>query len=457
MRAYSIYNYKLAFFFLFILLSCVVTGQQQPSIVEMEYTSYEQQYNFSCGKATPIDLFRAAKLYVSPEYGYWGDANGVPYNGKASVSETFKERKYTNGNIFTPSVSVADTGMYRFYFYFTSSKEYCGIKNGTRFILNLYIGTYGCLEPTSAGELDNTHRFCYGSRFDMSVKCGGKLFPDPVTISDLLFTCAADLPKWKLNRMMGENSEWVPVDVYSNREMKPEHYLDKGTMKVRVDSSYSTTYYVKIHQSLSGEYTDSINITVYPKSELRIKYDPDIVNEHNREYDIDNKITITVEPTYTVDNVEYKFNAYEFFMNNQSLNKYYLGGDTTLNEIVLSATAFTGVEDFITVIAHDHFNCIVRQEDNVVVRIPYPDVFTPDGDGVNDVFLGGDKFRNREFHLEVFGRWGGRLYYGESGWDGTYQGQKVPPGTYLYVLKLKLEDGSTKTVEGTVTLIRSNK
>jgi gliding motility-associated-like protein len=454
MRAY-IQNNKLTFIILFILLSVVATGQTSPQIAEMEYFNYEQQYHFFCGKATPIDLFKAAKLYVSPEHGYWGDANGVPYNGKSGVPDTIKERKYTSGNIFTPPIAVADTGMYRFYFYFTSSKEYCGIKNGSRFILNLYLDVYGCPEIAS-GELDNTHRFCYGRRFDMNARCsGGKEFSDPVTISDLLFTCAPELPKWKENRML--ESDWVPVEVYTDRARTPEFRIGDGDMIVRVDSAYSTTYYVKIYQSPRNIYNDSINITVYPKSELRVTYSPDIVNDRNREYDIDDRVTITVDPTYTVDGEDYRFNVYEFIMNNQNLNKYYLGGDTTRNEIVLSATAFTGVEDFISIIAKDQFNCIVRQEDNVIVRVPYPDVFTPDGDGVNDVFLGGEKFRNREFHLEVFGRWGGRLYYGESGWDGNYRGEKVAPGTYLYVLKLKLEDGSTKTVEGTVTLIRSSK
>jgi gliding motility-associated-like protein len=277
------------------------------------------------------------------------------------------------------------------------------------------------------------------------LKCGGKReFPRPVTVADLLFTCADDMPKWKQNRLL--ENDWVPVEVYTDRDHK--NRIGDGKMEVKLDSAYNTTYYVIIHQGTQGEYTDSINITVYPRSELEIIYSPDIARDRNIEYNIDDKITITVDTS------EYKFNYYTFFLNNRDLNKYLYGGDTTKNEIVLSALAFSGVEDFLEIIATDKNNCIVRHGDNVVVRSPFPDVFTPDGDGINDVFLGGEKFRNREFTLEVFSRWEGRLYYGQSGWDGTYRGNKVAPGTYLYALTIKLEDGSTRVVEGTVTLVR---
>jgi gliding motility-associated-like protein len=447
MTAY-IQKYKLVFFLLFLLITGYASGQQ--TIDSMVYTVYEEQYIFSCGKATSIDLFKAAKLYVSPEHGYWGDIYGVPYNGKVGVIDTtLKERIYTDGNVFTPPVSVADTGMYRFYFYFTSSKGYCGIKNSTRFILNLYIGTYGCMEPVSIGELDNTHYFCYGSSVDMN-PAGRHEFVKPVTIENLLLQYSKNPIEWKKDRSM--NSDWVDIDVYSDRERK--NRIGNGDMTIDLTpaaGSYDTTFYVIIYQGPSGVFSDSISITVYPQSSLEVFYSPDILADQNKEYDMDDQITITVDTS------EFKFDYYSFFMNNQNLNRYYLGGDTTRNEITLSALSFTGVEDFIEIIATDKNNCLVRYEDNVVVRVPFPTVFTPDGDGINDVFLGGDKFRNREFHLEVFSRWEGRLYYGESGWDGTYRGNKVPPGTYMYVLIIKLEDGSQKTIKGTVTLIRESR
>jgi gliding motility-associated-like protein len=442
MKAYQ-YKYKLVFFFLSMLISRLAAGQ--PTIDYMEYTVYDPQYIFACRKATSIDLFKAANLYVSPQNGYWGDANGVPYNGKASVPDTIKERKYTDGNIFTPPISVADTGMYRFYFYFTSAKEYCGIKNGTRFILNLYLGSYGCFITPATDDFDNTHYFCYDSNVDMN-KNGLHTFIRPVTVENLLLQFSREPINWKKNRSM--DGDWVEIDVYSDSERTVR--IGDGDMVVRLDSAYSVTYYVIVHQDAQTHVIDSLNITVYPQTRLDVEYSPDIRVDRNREYGIDDKISITVK-----NNEDFKY--FNFLLNNKNMNKYYLGGDTTKNEIVLSALAFSGVEDFIEIIAADTNNCIVREEDNVIVRVPFPTVFTPDGDGVNDIFLGGEKFRNREFHLEVHNRWGSRLYSGESGWDGTYRGNKAPPGTYLYVLILKMEDGSSKTVKGNVTLIRESR
>jgi gliding motility-associated-like protein len=444
MTAY-IQKYKLAFTFMFLLAAGVLRGQQPLQIDSMRYLVYDPQYIFNCGKATPIDLFKAASLYVSPNYGYWGDVDGVPYNGKAGERD-IKERQYTNGNIFTPPTSVADTGIYRFYFYFTSPKEYCGIRTGSRFIMDLYLGTRGCLE-TVTGEFDNTHYFCYGSSVDMNIF--GKTYSPPVTIADLLLTNSTDPDEWK------ENGVWVTMSIYSDRERK--NLIGNGDKLVNLydENGYDSTYYVVVHRLTRDgpqHFFDSINITLYPKSRLEVFYSPDITNLSSiSEYGMDDQITITVDTS------NFSFQYYRYLLNNNNLNKYILGGDTTKNEITLNALAFTGVEDFVTIIATDKNNCLVRSDTNVLVHVPFPNVFTPDGDGVNDVFLGGDKFRNREFHLEIFNRWGNRLYYGESGWDGNYNGNKVPPGTYEYVLILKQPDGSTKTIKNTVTLIRESR
>jgi gliding motility-associated-like protein len=445
------------------VISGVSKGQQ--IIDSMVYTVYDNQYIFACRKATPIDLFKVANMYVSPENGYWGDVHGVPYNGEAStIDARIKERRYTNGNIFTTPTSVADTGMYKFYFYFTSSKGYCGVKNTTRFILNLYIGAYGCLESIS-GELDVNHNFCYGTNLDVNAR-GSHTFPTPITISDLLLSYSNNPINWKKPRdgVRSMDGDWVDIDVYSDRERRLR--IGSGDIKVdltpatpqsvndyitpyyrRDDNGYYTTLYVVIHQDVQRDFSDSICIRIYPKTKLDVFYSPDIKNSM-QEYDINDKITIKVDTS------EYKFDEYTFMLNNKNLTNYYLGGNRDSTQITLSALVFSGIGDFITVIAKDHNSCVARFEDNVIVHVPFPSAFTPDGDGINDVFFGGDKYRNREFRLEISTRWGAPLYDGTSGWDGTYRGNRMPPGTYLYVLTLKLDDGTTRRIEGTVALIR---
>lgn len=84
-----------------------------------------------------------------------------------------------------------------------------------------------------------------------------------------------------------------------------------------------------------------------------------------------------------------------------------------------------------------------------------PNAFSPNGDGLNDVFLpvlrGADRFG-----MEIFNTWGERIFSTEdgAGWDGTYRGQSVPLGNYLYKISFRSEDGSMETRTGGITLIR---
>ncbi|MPM31674.1 hypothetical protein SDC9_78231 [bioreactor metagenome] len=73
--------------------------------------------------------------------------------------------------------------------------------------------------------------------------------------------------------------------------------------------------------------------------------------------------------------------------------------------------------------------------------------FTPNFDGMNDVFLPG-------IDLTIINRWGQELYHGFDGWDGSFGDETVSQGTYFFIVKLTDEDGNENEVKGSVTLIR---
>jgi len=77
----------------------------------------------------------------------------------------------------------------------------------------------------------------------------------------------------------------------------------------------------------------------------------------------------------------------------------------------------------------------------------FPNIFTPNGDGVNDIFLEG-------WDIEVFDRWGTVMFTGTNGWDGKHNGVFVNPGVYLYVVKLTDQSGQPVVVKKTVTVER---
>jgi gliding motility-associated-like protein len=90
-----------------------------------------------------------------------------------------------------------------------------------------------------------------------------------------------------------------------------------------------------------------------------------------------------------------------------------------------------------------------------------PNVFTPNGDGQNDIF---QVFANCEFEafkMEVYDRWGSRLFVSENastGWDGFSRGQTNTSGVYVYLIKYTASDKNgkptTTTKYGSFTLIR---
>lgn len=90
------------------------------------------------------------------------------------------------------------------------------------------------------------------------------------------------------------------------------------------------------------------------------------------------------------------------------------------------------------------------------IQILLPNAFTPNGDGVNDVFRG--VLRNfSDFEFLIYDRWGGLVFTATSetfSWDGTQNGQALPAGVYPYILKAQGKNGRPYNRSGQIILIR---
>jgi gliding motility-associated-like protein len=90
-------------------------------------------------------------------------------------------------------------------------------------------------------------------------------------------------------------------------------------------------------------------------------------------------------------------------------------------------------------------------------------VFSPNGDGVNEKFLpfAGPEVASFE-SFSVYNRWGEQVYEAENfppgspdvGWDGTFRGEELNPGVFVYQAKVQMIDGITVVFEGDVVLLR---
>lgn len=86
-----------------------------------------------------------------------------------------------------------------------------------------------------------------------------------------------------------------------------------------------------------------------------------------------------------------------------------------------------------------------------------PNAFSPNGDGLNDVF----KIQNINFRrlveFRIFDRWGKQVFETINpaiGWDGTVKGKPVNSDVYYYIIRLGYADDMVETFKGDVTLIR---
>ena len=86
-----------------------------------------------------------------------------------------------------------------------------------------------------------------------------------------------------------------------------------------------------------------------------------------------------------------------------------------------------------------------------------PKGFTPNSDGLNDVFLVYSSYEVQNFELTIFDQSGRLLFRSKDismGWDGESYGQKMQAGAYVYVVSYKDVIGKSHLDKGQVVLIR---
>jgi len=123
----------------------------------------------------------------------------------------------------------------------------------------------------------------------------------------------------------------------------------------------------------------------------------------------------------------------------------------------------------VSLLATDSAGCTAG--DSVLITVSVnrlvflPNVFNPERtDGLNDVFFvsAAEGQVSRIIDFQIYDRWGGQVFGRKNilpndrsqGWDGTYLGDEMLPGVYVYYVELEYADGETEVLEGDLTLLR---
>lgn len=89
--------------------------------------------------------------------------------------------------------------------------------------------------------------------------------------------------------------------------------------------------------------------------------------------------------------------------------------------------------------------------------ITLPDIFTPDGDGKNEVLLPIVSSIASLNYLRIYNRWGEVIYFSKQltdGWDGKIKGIKSDSGVYVWKMEAVANSGEIVSKNGTVLLVR---
>jgi gliding motility-associated-like protein len=90
-------------------------------------------------------------------------------------------------------------------------------------------------------------------------------------------------------------------------------------------------------------------------------------------------------------------------------------------------------------------------------NIIMPTGFTPNGDGINDVFKVKYPFPLKEFHLVVYNRWGSKVFETNKineGWDGSFKGEPCVQGSYVWIISFTDISNKPAQLKGIITLLR---
>ena len=232
------------------------------------------------------------------------------------------------------------------------------------------------------------------------------------------------------------SGEYSTFTYHWNSPILPIQYMDNP--QIAMGLSAYTNYTMTVTNEYGCSQTDTVRLKAYMNPNIEILSDPaDTVyldnpyvtwrfNNNDTVYDgHDTLIEIT--------NFFWEFDGYENTFTNSKPKVSF--SEEGLGNAMLTVTNDQGCDTTY----HSSINVLP-------VKLKIPNIFTPNGDGINDYFEIGYGNEGKPINdlneyflshkLVVFNRWG-RIVYESTNYKNDWDGGKLPDGTYFYVLECK--------------------
>jgi gliding motility-associated-like protein len=131
-------------------------------------------------------------------------------------------------------------------------------------------------------------------------------------------------------------------------------------------------------------------------------------------------------------------------------------GDTTFSKQEFPEKVFDMVREYEVMLKYTTSNecvdSVILKVDIAEVNLKVPNVFTPNGDGFNDLFAIKDLEYYMSNEIAIFNRYGKKVY-SRNNYQGDWDGGNLRDGVYFYVLRAKGYFG-TDTFKGSISIMR---
>ena len=242
----------------------------------------------------------------------------------------------------------------------------------------------------------------------------------------------------------------INVGAVSNGDTLFYNWLDPNNMVIGTASDLSFT------PSLSGTYTVNISNN-YGCTEMEM-FEIDLID-----------ISLSIQATATPDDillgetvqldVDYGMGSYTFSWSDA---RNTITGDTT-SQSPEALPDEEGEFQYDVVVTDDNNGCTALSTVFVTVEgvcgpdfVFFPNVFSPNGDGRNDVLKVESVVADEVFFV-IYNRWGEKVFEGNSinsAWDGTHNGEPVSGDVFGYYLRAVCVNGEVHEEKGNVTVLK---